>query len=71
MFPGLNLPPAIAISSGGYSILGSAANGTYSVTNQTQAADQISFTRGNVTPCAPASNGNKTPGPSPWSGSRG
>ena len=68
--PGLNLPPPIAISSGGYSILGGIANGTYSVTNQTQAADQISFTRGRHTMRA-GFEWEQNAWPITWSGSRG
>jgi Carboxypeptidase regulatory-like domain len=68
--PGINLPPLIAIASGGYSILGGINNGTYSVTNQTQAADQISFTRGRHTMRA-GFEWEQNAWPITWSGSRG
>ena len=64
------LPPPIAISSGGYSILGGINNGTYSVTNQTQAADQISFSRGRHTMRA-GFEWEQNAWPITWSGSRG
>ncbi|HTA43223.1 MAG TPA: carboxypeptidase-like regulatory domain-containing protein [Bryobacteraceae bacterium] len=68
--PGINLPPLIAIASGGYSILGGINNGTYSVTNQTQAADQVSFTIGRHTMRA-GFEWEQNAWPITWSGSRG
>ena len=44
--PGVDLPPPFAISASGFTILGGINNGTFSVTNQTQVADQISITHG-------------------------
>ena len=68
--PGIDLPPPIAIASGGYSILGGINNGTYSVTNQTQAADQISISRGRHTMRA-GFEWEQNAWPITWSGSRG
>jgi hypothetical protein len=67
--PGVNLPPAINITGIG-SILGGANNGTYSVTNQTQGADQISFSRGRHTMRA-GFEWEQNAWPITWSGTRG
>jgi len=68
--PGLQAPPSIAIAAGGFSILGTSANGTYSVTNQTQVADQVSFTRGRHTMRA-GFEWEQNAWPITWSGTRG
>jgi len=68
--PGVVLPPPIAIASGGFSILGGANNGTYSVTNQTQAADQISISRGRHT-MRIGFEWEQNAWPITWSGTRG
>ncbi len=68
--PGVNLPPPFAIAAGGFSILGGANNGTYSVTNQTQIADQVSFARGRHTMRA-GFEWEQNAWPITWSGTRG
>ena len=68
--PGVQLPPAIAISASGFSILGGINNGTFSVTNQTQIADQISFSRGRHTMRA-GFEWEQNAWPITWSGTRG
>ena len=68
--PGIDLPPPFNIASGGYSILGGINNGTFSVTNQTQIADQISISRGRHTMRA-GFEWEQNAWPITWSGSRG
>ncbi len=68
--PGIDLPPPFNIASGGYTILGGINNGTFSVTNQTQIADQISFSRGRHTMRA-GFEWEQNAWPITWSGSRG
>lgn len=48
MTPGVIQPPGIIIASGGYTMLG-VFGPTYSVTNQTEVADQISWSHGKHT----------------------
>jgi len=68
--PGIDLAPPFNIASGGYTILGGINNGTYSVTNQTQVADQISLSRGRNTIRA-GFEWEQNAWPITWSGSRG
>jgi hypothetical protein len=68
--PGVVLPPPFGISASGFSILGGINNGTYSVTNQTQIADQISFSRGRHTIRA-GFEWEQNNWPITWSGTRG
>ena len=68
--PGVQLPPPIAISASGFSILGGINNGTFSVTNQTQIADQVSFSRGRHTMRA-GFEWEQNAWPITWSGTRG
>ena len=68
--PGVVLPPPFAISASGFSILGAINNGTNSVTNQTQAADQISLSRGRHTMRA-GFEWEQNAWPITWSGTRG
>jgi hypothetical protein len=68
--PGVQLPPPFAIAASGFSILGGINNGTYSVTNQTQAADQISILRGRHSIRA-GFEWEQNAWPITWSGTRG
>ena len=68
--PGVVLPPPFAISASGFSILGGINNGTFSVTNQTQIADQISLSRGRHTMRAGV-EWEQNAWPITWSGTRG
>ena len=68
--PGLTLPPPFAIAASGFSILGGINNGTYSVTNQTQVADQVSLSRGRHTIRA-GFEWERNNWPIIWSGTRG
>jgi hypothetical protein len=68
--PGLNLPPPFAISASGFTILGGINAGTYSVTNQTQIADQISISRGRHTMRA-GFEWERNNWPITWSGTKG
>ncbi len=68
--PGVVLPPPFAISASGFSILGGINNGTFSVTNQTQIADQISISRGRHTMRA-GFEWEQNAWPITWSGTRG
>jgi len=68
--PGVVLPPPFAISASGFSILGGINNGTFSVTNQTQIADQISLSRGRHTMRA-GFEWEQNAWPITWSGTRG
>jgi hypothetical protein len=68
--PGANLPPPFAISASGFTILGGINNGTYSVTNQTQIADQISISRGRHTMRA-GFEWERNNWPITWSGTKG
>ncbi len=68
--PGVDLPPPFAISASGFSILGGANNGTFSVTNQTQIADQVSLSRGRHTMRA-GFEWEQNAWPITWSGTRG
>ena len=62
--PGVTMPPPFAISASGFSILGVINNGTYSVTNQTQVADQISISHGRHIHARRLRMGTETTGPS-------
>jgi hypothetical protein len=68
--PGVDLPPPFGISASGFSILGGINNGTFSVTNQTQVADQISLSRGRHTMRA-GFEWEQNNWPITWSGTRG
>jgi hypothetical protein len=68
--PGVTLPPPFGISASGFSILGGINNGTYSVTNQTQIADQVSLSRGRHTIRA-GFEWERNNWPIVWSGTRG
>jgi len=68
--PGVQLPPPFAIAASGFSILGGINNGTYSVTNQTQIADQIAISRGRHTMRA-GFEWERNNWPITWSGTRG
>jgi hypothetical protein len=68
--PGVTLPPPFAISASGFTILGGINNGTYSVTNQTQVADQVSLSRGRHT-IRVGFEWERNNWPIVWSGTRG
>ena len=68
--PGVDLPPPFAIAASGFSILGGINNGTFSVTNQTQIADQVSISRGRHTMRA-GFEWEQNAWPITWSGTRG
>jgi hypothetical protein len=69
MTPGVTKPPAFTILSGGYTILG-VFGPTYSVTNQTQLADQVSWSRGKHN-LRVGFEWERTQWPIIWSGVRG
>jgi hypothetical protein len=68
--PGVDLPPPFSISASGFTILGGINNGTYSVTNQTQVADQVSVSRGRHLMRA-GFEWERNNWPIVWSGTRG
>jgi len=68
--PGVDLPPPFTISASGFTILGGINNGTFSVTNQTQVADQISVSRGRHLMRA-GFEWERNNWPITWSGTRG
>ncbi len=68
--PGVELPPPFTISASGFTILGGINNGTYSVTNQVQLADQVSISKGRHTMRA-GFEWERNDWPIVWSGTRG
>jgi hypothetical protein len=68
--PGVDLPPPFTISASGFGILGGINNGTFSVTNQTQIADQVSISRGRHT-MRFGFEWERNAWPITWSGTRG
>jgi hypothetical protein len=68
--PGVDLPPPFGISASGFTILGGINNGTFSVTNQVQIADQVSISRGRHT-MRMGFELERNSWPITWSGTRG
>ena len=68
--PGVDLPPPFGISASGFTILGGINNGTFSVTNQTQIADQVSISHGHHT-MRMGFEWERNAWPITWSGTRG
>ena len=68
--PGVELPPPFNIAASGFTILGGINNGTYSVTNQIQIADQVSISRGRHT-MRLGFEWERNDWPITWSGTRG